>query len=384
MMVWKFMVGKVFLTYGETENGEIHSIDECKSGKTALSCPFCGVGLIAVQGKIKTPHFRHDGLTCNESMNALPALPGWHHFHLDYKATTIDALHESYQPESKSPTVCDKPNKLRSVLNAIERSELINSEGWSGRDEFSEVALLILGALSTPKFAIWMRKTLQERIAERMADNHDHDPWFRLEANRQMNLFNSQLYLFEFKFDDGQIYHKVGRTNRELETRLNETTADLQYATGSKIISSKIINAIPNAGYLEKYVLYRYKAFRAPLKHLTEYLVLPKGTVSKLKGEFTRTSKGLEPFNKAERYIVTGRWRYEWKRQESIRQGMRHTVAHNLPRGRKVGTTESKETFLAKYPLVVDRLNDGWSLKQIQEFTGVGRSTIQRVRNALK
>ncbi|KAB1189467.1 GIY-YIG nuclease family protein, partial [Photobacterium damselae subsp. damselae] len=34
-------------------------------------------------------HFRHDGETCNESLNEIPQIPAWHHFHLNYPVKVI-------------------------------------------------------------------------------------------------------------------------------------------------------------------------------------------------------------------------------------------------------------------------------------------------------
>ncbi|KAB1180285.1 hypothetical protein F6450_11735, partial [Photobacterium damselae subsp. damselae] len=64
--------------------GSFHHIDSQKSGKVDLACPFCHSPLIAVKSKIKADHFRHDGETCNESLNEIPQIPAWHHFHLNY------------------------------------------------------------------------------------------------------------------------------------------------------------------------------------------------------------------------------------------------------------------------------------------------------------
>ena len=65
----------VYLSLGKDAQGNFHHIESQKSGKGELACPFCRCPLIAVKGKTKAAHFRHDGETCNESLNEIPQIP---------------------------------------------------------------------------------------------------------------------------------------------------------------------------------------------------------------------------------------------------------------------------------------------------------------------
>ncbi|WP_182039574.1 GIY-YIG nuclease family protein [Vibrio alginolyticus] len=374
----------IFLRFGETDTGELVEIDHIPSGKTELVCPFCKHPLIAVRGKVNANHFRHQFDTCNESLKEAPEIPGWHHFHLDFKAQTVASLEKAFNPNSKYPHVISDYPELNRKLNHSEHSTLVQLNTWTGNHEFSQTAQIILGSLSPTKFANWMRSKLQDRVIESIDSSHDHSPWFRLEAQRQQSILSSTLYLNEYHIAGGLVYYKIGRTTRDVNVRLSETILDLQNATSKNVTKARVLRVVFNAGYIEKYLLHRYREFKAPLNELAEYLILEGNKSKQLKSEFTKLKSTATPYNKLERYIVTGRWRYEKKRLDSVKRGMRLTKEHGWKRGRPTGITESRAKFLSKYPTVVALLKQGKSLQFISDFTNVGRSTVQRVRRALK
>ncbi|MCB0034539.1 MAG: hypothetical protein KDE51_10990, partial [Anaerolineales bacterium] len=56
----------MFLEYGVNEHNVMVHISNTGRGRVPLSCPYCGMELIARKGKKLAHHFAHDGETCRE------------------------------------------------------------------------------------------------------------------------------------------------------------------------------------------------------------------------------------------------------------------------------------------------------------------------------
>ncbi|MHA7590270.1 hypothetical protein [Vibrio harveyi] len=105
--------------------------------------------------------------------------------------------------------------------------------------------------------------------------------------------------------------------------------------------------------------------------------------MKQLKAEFTKLTNNLAPLNKAERFIVTGRWKYEEKRLAASKRGIELTQHERGKFGRPKGSTVSTNDFLVKHSDIVTSLERGCSINQNAEFTGKGRSTVKRVKAAM-
>ncbi|OCH36797.1 GIY-YIG nuclease family protein [Aliivibrio fischeri] len=373
----------VYLSLGKDKQSNFHHIDSQKSGKGPLTCPFCLCPLIAVKGQHKALHFRHDGETCNESLNEIPQIPAWHHFHLNYSVEVIEALKEGYQANSKSPNVFQHWNVEINRFPRTVHNELFKRDNWTDNLVFTDTSRVILGSLTLQGFSQWMRDTLQTRVQvlrEAIKQGTKHQAWLEIEAHRQQSILKASLYLFEYRLDDKSIIHKVGRTSREPEQRLKETVLDLEKATQKRVVKSKILRVVTNSGHVEKYVFHRYNYQLSNIGTYTEYLSLDDKALRKLKAEFTQLINKLEPFNKDERFIVMGRWKYEEKRLAALKRGIELTQRENGKFGRPKGSIISNNDFLNKHSDIVASLGHGRSINQTAEFTGKGRSTVKRVK----
>ncbi|MGL1133302.1 GIY-YIG nuclease family protein [Vibrio parahaemolyticus] len=376
----------VYLSLGKDAQGSFHHIDSQKSGKGYLTCPFCHCPLIAVKGKTKAAHFRHDGETCKESLNEIPQIPAWHHFHLNYSLEIIDALKGGYQADSKSPNVFQHWKSGLHSFTRTARQELFNRDEWTDNLIFTDTARIILGSLPLLGFSQWMRNTLQMRVhslREAIEQGTKHRAWLEIEAHRQQAILKASLYLFEYQLEDNSVIHKVGRTARELEQRLKETILDLEKSTGKAVVKSSVLRKVTNSGHVEKYIFHRYNNQLANIGSHTEYLVLDDKSLKRLKSEFTKLANNIAPFNKEERFIVTGRWKYEEKRLAASKRGIELTQRESGKFGRPKGTTVSNDDFLTKHSDIVTSLERGRSINQTAEFTGKGRSTVKRVKAAM-
>ncbi|CCO44185.1 conserved hypothetical protein [Vibrio nigripulchritudo SOn1] len=377
----------VYLSMAKDDMGNLHHIDSQPSGRSLLMCPFCNCRLIAVKGLEKKPHFRHDGgAVCKESLNEIPQIPAWHHFHLNYSLKVIEVLQAGYQPESKSPNVFKLRKSVLSQFPSSTLSELFDDDYWTDSLVFTDTARVIVGSLTLQKFSQWMRSAMQRRVhelKENIEQGKKHPAWLQIEAHRQQSILRASLYLFEFHCNDDSVFHKVGRTLRDPEQRLKETSKDLEKATNTKVVRHKILRLVTNSGHVEKYVFHRYKSYLANIGDHTEYLLLDTKTARALKAEFTKLTNNTVPFNKHERFIVNGRWKYEEKRLAASKRGIALTQRENGKFGRPKGSTMNQQDFLDKHSDVVESLKRGRSIIATAEFTGKSRSTVKRVKNTL-
>ncbi|MEJ3625898.1 hypothetical protein WM008_20790 [Vibrio vulnificus] len=221
-------------------------------------------------------------------------------------------------------------------------------------------------------------------MREAIEQGTQHRAWLEIEAHRQQAILKASLYLFEYQLEDNSIIHKVGRKSRELEERLKETVLDLEKATDKTVIKSTVLRNIANCCHVEKYVFHRYNNQLANIGPHTEYLALDDKSLKRLKAKFTKLANNLEPFNKAERFVVTGRWKYEKKRLAASKRGIELTQRESGKFGRPKGTAVSTDDFQVKHSDIVSSLERGRSINQTAEFTGKGRSTVKRVKAAMK
>ncbi|WP_330942597.1 helix-turn-helix domain-containing protein [Photobacterium damselae] len=188
------------------------------------------------------------------------------------------------------------------------------------------------------------------------------------------------MYLFEYQLENNSVIHKVGRTSRSTEQRLKEMTFDLEKATGKTVVKSAVLREVANSGHVEKYVFHRYSNQLANIGLHTEYLVLDGKSLKRLKVEFTTLSNNLESFT-----IHCHRSRrYEEKRLAASKRGIELTQREKGKFGRPKGSTVSIDDFLMKHSDIVTRLERGLSINQTAEIMGKGRSTVKRVKEAMK
>lgn len=377
----------VYLSLGRDKTGGFQHINDQKSGRVKLTCPFCSCPLIAVKGRVKQSHFRHDGETCNESLTQLPTIPAWDHFHLNYPLEVIEILKDGYKPECQYPTVYKPQKKSFMRYGHHIKDQLLELDSFTGNTVFSKVSKIILGIMPLLSFENWMRETLKNRIAELQHDvdqGNKHRAWLEIEASRQQAILSASLYLFEFTLEDKIVVHKIGRTTRSAIDRLKETAADLAKATGKKVVKSEVLRFANNCGHVEKYALHRYSNFALVIGSHTEYLAIDAKKLKALKAEFTKLSNNFQPFEKAEKFIVTGRWKYEEKRLAASKRGITLTLREHGKFGRPKGTVLDKHDFLVKHSDIVEALERGCSINEVAKLTDKGRSTVKRVKAALE
>lgn len=289
------------LTMGLASDGTLTSIEHQLSGRTELVCPFCYAPLIAVRGHVNVHHFRHDGQTCRESALTSSVIPGWDHFSLSLPGGIIEELmaQESREWNPHHP----RPGSMSARL---ERYGLLQ-DGYMGGSDLTDTALIVPGLLSLPRFEAWMRQKLEVRLAETRSlilEQRIHPTHLTIEATRQHSLFSSAIYLMKLFPARGQPFYKVGRTNRDPEVRLSEVAGAMSRLLQIKT-TGKIIQIIPNAGYIEKYTLWKFRSYSLSLGNYSEYLNLTPAALRTLKSGLTRVYNTRAPFTSFQTLLTT-------------------------------------------------------------------------------
>jgi len=370
---------KSFLTLGKSISGELISIESQTSGKTELTCPFCNAGLIAVKGAIKEHHFRHVGDTCKESLNKLPEIPGWDHFHLSVPEHLISELQQ--HAEKGTPSYWGQKSRELSEHGLLVR------DNFSGNWVLTEAGLVITGQLSLAKFSEWFRQILKDRIEfkkQAVADGRLHQAHLEIEAWRQQQILTATLYLFQLELECGVVIHKIGRTRRDFKQRLSEVACDMK-THHKQAVKSSIVKTITNAGYAEKYALWKHRKSKYEAGTHQEYLKLDAASIRQLKSDLTRFENSKSPFDQDERFISTGRWRYESKRIASVRNGISKTVKEGSKFGRPTGTTKvGTNQWLEQHKDIIDCISQCNSISEASKKTGKSLSTVKRVKSQVK
>ena len=86
----------MWLRYGVDANNTLVAIEDTRSGKTNLGCPYCGNKLIAKKGRVKQHHFAHDDETCRMVIKReprdLPTLPLYDAFDIFLTGKELEQL----------------------------------------------------------------------------------------------------------------------------------------------------------------------------------------------------------------------------------------------------------------------------------------------------
>ena len=268
----------MWLKYGVDANGALVFVEEVKSGKTSLTCLYCGTGLTAKKGKIKEHHFAHTEETCRPVANRIanrefPSLPLYDNFNIQLSGQELEQLRVFWKNYGvRNEGIYIKP-PLRLVL-----SKLLTLN-HSGVYEFTNLGKIPVGALSLELFnevqepllldklsklegAAERAKLINSRyLAERVAD-------FRIYCAQLKRILENTLYFLEIKAGRKTL-HKIGVTRRSAEERVTEVYRDL--ATHYKQIEIKVIGTWKHQGNVELYFKHRYKDFNYRIGKLTEY-----------------------------------------------------------------------------------------------------------------
>lgn len=265
---------KSWLKYGVSIDNALVSIEEVNSGKTSLTCLYCGGGLIAKKGKIKEHHFAHAEETCRiVATQKIPTLPLYDNFNIQLSGKELEELKIFWKNYGVSnDEICVKPS-LRLILSKL----LV----WNDRGfyEFTNLGKIPVGALSLSLFNEVQEPLLLEKLSkleqaaeraklinskhltERVAD-------FRMYCAQFKRILESTLYFLEIR-TGRKLLHKIGITKRPIEERVAEVERDL--LAHYKSVEIQVIDTWKHRGNVELYFKHKYKNFNFKICTLTEY-----------------------------------------------------------------------------------------------------------------
>jgi len=273
----------MWLKYGVALSGELAGIDDVERGKTQLTCLYCGGGLTAKKGSVKEHHFAHTGETCKPvsqriKTKAFPALPLYDNFTIQLKGDELEQLKVLWKEYGAQDYAI--PKDL--VSFRWELKGLVESEGDRSY-RFTHLGKIPVGALPLALFNRVQEPLLLEELAklenssavalsaglscagERLAD-------LQIYRSQLRRILINSLYFLEVKAD-GQMFHKIGVTTRQIEQRIAEVQRDVKVHYSDVVVN--LLGLWERRGNVELYFKHRYQPFNYRIGKLTEYFVFP-------------------------------------------------------------------------------------------------------------
>ncbi|WP_319423413.1 competence protein CoiA family protein [Pleurocapsa sp. FMAR1] len=304
----------MWLQYALGKDNNLVSVHDCPRGRSEIRCPYCQGELTAKKGKVKAHHFAHINETCNRvsfstsewkhpamrgvaSSDALgaqpcvgkpdrflasksPELPLYDRFDLGVEPKILKILIDIWEKKTnKNPSL-----NIRGRGEHLEELGVVNYNSYRnngrGSYEFSKLGLLAVGGLSLMLFnqvqdSLIIAKL--DEIEENLLDQKDFLPesgkpayGTSIETEKQIlqeitidyqiylltlrRILSNSLYFLEIKAD-GEIYHKIGITTRDIAARILEIKQDLgkHFST----VSIKGLGFWLHRGNVEYYFKYR-------------------------------------------------------------------------------------------------------------------------------
>lgn len=423
----------IFLEYGVSPYNELVHIEQVTSGRTDLTCPYCGVQLIARKGEIKIHHFAHNGNTCREVAERdenTVRLPYYDSFDLGLSATDIAAIRYI-------ANLIEGTRVSRYDLEELERRGFAIYNDWARDWQLTHKGGIPVGQTTLQQFAaiqyehlIKRHEALAERVQEtwqgiphsendirylqRRAKEFDYEftdedryiqppqPEQLPSALTDLNIyraqlrrvFTAQLYFLEVKYTGGVLY-KVGVTSRHIEERIVEIERAVHPFIGK--VTVKPIRLLAHRGSIEFYFKLRYREYRHTLANFTEYLALDnrRNVLSDLTrlgdydpDEFIQSIIDGQPSEIEQAIEAEAVAQQEQAQREKHRlatvEGMNKAKEQGIHVGRPFGTTETEDDLLRKYPLVVEAIEKAMSLRQAADYAGVSVNTVRKVKNLIE
>jgi hypothetical protein len=268
----------MWLKYGVSQDNALVCIEDVPSGKTCLTCLYCGGGLTAKKGRIKEHHFAHTEETCKPVTNRVtyrqfPSLPLYDSFNIQLSGKELEELKVFWKNYGALNEGIHVKPSFKLILHKL------LSWNENGFYEFTDLGKIPVGALSLALFnevqepllldklynlkgaAERARLTQSRHLIEKVAD-------LRIYQAQLQRILENTLYFLEVR-SGRKTLHKIGVTKRSIEERVIEIERDL--AAHYKSAEVKVIDTWKHRGNVELYFKHRYKEFNHRIGKLTEY-----------------------------------------------------------------------------------------------------------------
>jgi len=264
----------MWLKFGVDADNNLVAIEDVPSGKTDLTCIYCGGFLTAKKGKIKAHHFAHTEETCYPIANrSFPTLPLYDNFNIRLSGKELQQLKQLWR---------EYGNTDYSIPVVPFRLVLRKLFAWNSQQDgydFTPLGKIPVGALPLAEFNQVQEPLLLDELAklkgaaeraqilnssslkQRLAD-------LKLYRAQLRRILQFQLYFLRVQ-TDRETLHKIGVTRRSISERVAEVERDLfkHYQN----IEIEVLGTWEHRGNVELYFKHRYQAFNYPIGSLTEY-----------------------------------------------------------------------------------------------------------------
>lgn len=381
----------MFLTHGLNRHDEMIPVEAVASGRTALSCPYCGRGLIARKGKILAWHFAHDGETCRDVAgdNDRIEVPYCDRFDLGLSGKMFDelaALRETKNGrDHRLLELLKHRGFIQQAYNPNPARYIYNFElTHRGKIPFGETTLFMFAPIQRDLIASHHQQ-LVDAVATGLRHGYEDVKTavtdLRLYRAQLRRLLSASLYLLEVQASDGRTLYKIGITGRDVADRAGEVQQTLRPFLGDDV-RVRPLRVAMGRGAIERYALHRWRDQQQQIGRMTEFIQLDDRRT--ILSEFTRLAD-LDP-DELERAIIAGEpapiekeWR-DQQRRSAIIAGMQQAAADGVHIGRPA---DDAAAILDKYPDVVTAVNAGLSLRKAAKRAGVAVNTVRKVKAAL-
>jgi hypothetical protein len=264
----------MWLKFGVSADDNLVAIEDVPSGKTDLTCLYCGGRLTAKKGRVKAHHFAHSEETCYPvAKRSFPTLPLYDNFNIRLSGKHLQQLKQLWREYGDTnysiPVV-----PFRLVLQKL----FVRNVRQDGYD-FTPLGKIPVGALSLAQFNQVQEPLLLEELGtlkgaaeraqtinsasltRRLAD-------LRLYRAQLRRILQLKLYFLQVRADD-ETLHKIGVTRRKIEERVVEVERDLR--KHYRRIDIQVLGTWEHRGNVELYFKHRYQQFNRPIGTLTEY-----------------------------------------------------------------------------------------------------------------
>ena len=264
----------MWLKFGVNADNNLVAIEDVPSGKTDLTCLYCGGFLTAKKGLVKAHHFAHTEETCYPvAKKNVPTLPLYDNFNIRLSGKELQQLKQlwrSYGNTNYSIPVVP----FRLVLRKL----FVHNSQQEGYD-FTPLGKIPVGVLPLVQFNQVQEPLLLEELAklkgaaeraqilnssslnQRLAD-------FRLYRAQLRRILQLKLYFLQVE-TDSETLHKIGVTRRSIFERVAEVERDLR--KHYQRASIQVLGTWEHRGNVELYFKHRYREFNYPIGTLTEY-----------------------------------------------------------------------------------------------------------------
>ena len=352
------------------EKDTFHYFDElCNSNIEECTCPFC-----------KTRFKFNESHSCSDWEREFPPIFGvdeireclpehLHNVMLLHCESTFDGW--EYRSE-----------RYEHELSAL---RIIKRDHPYGYPKLTDKGLVVYRKMPLYDYVDWHRNYLQQRrdsIAKSITTKGLNPVFLELEQFRHQQLYNKSMSFYRIKLEGHTIVMMLNSElidNVELENLTDDLNRKRYFVSEIKYDST-----IENYGYLMTYVGHYYQATIVNLAGgLKAYLFDQCGSTNVL-CDIKRVLSEDHQFTKKERFIKTGRWRYEQKRLACSRKGIQLALKQGSKFGRPKGSVLSESQHLKKHSDIVNLLKSGASNTVTASKTKKSISTVKRVRAKLK